>query len=395
MKLNKQLLAATFTFLLILAACGGGGDEPDPNPMRVLSASNLMIDDITNNGNASDIQISFDKANDESNIIEYRVILVKSNSANNFTIQLAEGLASTAYFTVAKTGNNIQTTLGLNMTDSEGQLVNNGQEYVAFVMSVADDSEETLNSLSIGSNVLPVGETSIKITYAGNMGVVISDGAKQVAIDAMHGNLGGWYQIETSDLIALQRGDAPWGCTDIVMTTHNHGDHFSSSAANSLLNAQPNALYIAPTNARGGISNSRIADTNPDPGTSVRITHNDIDVDVLRVTHFNQFGNDFSTVESYAFLVHIGGMKVLHLGDVLYDNDNLSPFDLANQDIDVVVIPTFNTLISASNREIIQNQVAPDHIIAIHLQTSTQISSVQNVYPNATIFTEATSFKRY
>lgn len=396
MKLNKKILTITLGIALLVYACSDSPDGPGPPAMRVNVASSIIIDDVSNNGNATDLEISFNKALVESNIAQYRLIIVQSDKADDFDITDAELLPAERYQNIPKTGSRVTAAGDINLMDSDGLFITNDQSYVGFIMSVADDTEQTLNSLSEASNILPVGITSIKVTYAGNMGVVISDGTNQVAIDAMHGNLSGWRPIRTSDLIGLQRGNAPWESTDIVMTTHSHGDHHIASEVSTLLSAQSGSLFIGPTSSRGGIpQTSQVSTINPALGTSETVVHNGITVEVLRVTHFDLFGNDFSGVESYGFLVNIGGLKVLHLGDILYDNDNLSPFNLAAQNIDLVILPTFNALVSTANRDIILNQVAPNNIMGIHLPTSTQVSTVKAVYPEATVFTEALEFKRY
>ena len=228
------------------------------------------------------------------------------------------------------------------------------------------------------------------------MGVVISDGTKQVIIDGLHTNGTGWYQADENNLNALIRGNAPWGSTDILMTTHNHGDHFSPSQVNSFMSSNLNALLIAPPQARGSISNSsRTSQINPAMLQSETVVHNEIEVEVLNLRHFDQFGNDFSGVQNYAYIVNIGDKKVMHVGDAFYSTTNFSSFDLKSKGIDVLIIPTFNTLISSANRDILMTNINPKNIIAAHLQTSTSISSVKTIYPGATIFTEKGASKRY
>ena len=112
------------------------------------------------------------------------------------------------------------------MNDSDGESIVNDREYAVRIISVATDDEETMGSISGKSNDLLLGVFTIKVSYMGNMGIVISDVTKQVIIDGVHGNASGWYQATASSLNALINGSTPWGNSDILMTSHNHGDHF-------------------------------------------------------------------------------------------------------------------------------------------------------------------------
>lgn len=193
----------------------------------------------------------------------------------------------------------------------------------------------------------------------------------------------------------LQSGRAPFGPSDIAMTTHGHGDHYSIPAINTFLASNNNAQYLAPPQARSGINGSRVVNLTPALHESEVFTHNEIEVEVLHAHHFDQFGNDFSGVENYMYIVQIGGLKVLHMGDVRYSEANLSPFNLKDKGIDIVIIPTFNTLINMSNSDLIKDQINPRHIIATHLQSTTAISAVQLAFPEAEVFTLPLGFKRY
>ena len=94
---------------------------------------------------------------------------------------------------------------------------------------------------------------------------------------------------------------------------------------------------------------SRVVSVTPDRGTQETVTVNGVTIDVLHFRHFDQFGNDFSDVENYGFVVHLGGKRILHVGDVHYGVSNFEPFGLADVGIDVVILPTFNTLLSSMN----------------------------------------------
>lgn len=396
MKLKVVLFS--LSLVLVLVACGGDEPSGDDLPMQNVSAPAATItlfDDPTNNGDATDAFVSFNRGSDETLIDEYRVFLVKTENSAAFSLSTAESVAAGRFLAVSPNGSNQEVTFNTGITDADGDAIAEDQPYTAFVLSVADGVNATLNRLSTGSASLTLAQTSIKITYMGNMGFVITDGDKQVIIDGLHGNLNGWYQVPPTAMTDLQAGRAPYGPSDIAMCTHAHGDHLSNAAVNSFLAANSGARFLAPPQARSGISSSRAESLNTALHESEIFIHNEVEVEVLHAHHFDQFGNDFSGVENYMYIVNIGGMKVLHMGDVRYSANNLSPFDLGAKDIDIVIIPTFNTLVSAANNTLIMDQISPDHIIATHLQTSTVVSTVQVAFPQADVFNTPLGFKRY
>ncbi len=398
MKFKTLHLSLIFCSFIFLASCGGDGEESTPTPetITVPAVRNVVIDDETDNGNSSDISIQFIKAFDETDIKEYWVVLVKASQSGSLALEQLLVLPAGNFQAVATTGSNQSFFLDAGLNDSDGAPITEGNEYVALVVSVSTDDENTISSISPISNEIELGVFSIKISYMGNMGVVISDGTKQVIIDGLHANVTGWYQASTSSLNALITGTAPWGNSDIAMTTHNHGDHFSPSTTNAFLSSNSDALYIAPPPARSGVSNTAaISQINPGFLESVIVEHNGIEVEVLSIRHFDQFGNDFSGVINYAYIVNIGGKKVMHVGDAFYENNNYSAFNLGAKNIDVLIIPTFGDLFSSSNRNVVTSFISPDNIIAAHLQTTTSLAGVSAIYPNAVIFTKSTDFRRY
>ena len=88
--MNDPLLRTIMGLLLsigLVLACGddeSGGNGSDPEPMDADAVSNVAADDVGNNQDASDLQVTFDKAADEVTVSEYRVIVVKSGAGSGF-----------------------------------------------------------------------------------------------------------------------------------------------------------------------------------------------------------------------------------------------------------------------------------------------------------------------
>ncbi|NNC95865.1 MAG: T9SS type A sorting domain-containing protein [Chitinophagales bacterium] len=114
------------------------------------SAMAVTAADVSNNGDGTDLEVSYNKATKESAISEYRIIIVKSPDAASFDLAAAQ--AVTDYFTVSPTGSNIMTTLSASSKDKDGDLITDAVAYKAFVLSVADGVNASTDALSPESN---------------------------------------------------------------------------------------------------------------------------------------------------------------------------------------------------------------------------------------------------
>lgn len=384
--------------LLVLISCSDDEEvTPPPTEVSAPAVGSIAVDDITNNGNASDIEVSFPKVSDETLITAYRIIVAKSSVSLN--LEIAEALSSERYEQIVKNGRSIQTTLSETLLDSDGDPIENGNSYRIYVLSVADGENAILSTLSVASSVLSLAVTTIKITYIGNDGVYISDGDKAVIIDALPGNLNGWNPVATGVQSQIENGSDPFNNVSVAMVTHAHGDHMSTSSINTFLNRNSSASFLAPPQVRGNsIIGTQVEDLDLEMDTQVDVEIDGIPIKVLRIRHFNPLdGTDFATTtESYAFLITLGGVKILHIGDGDLSTVNFSNLGLTQEAIDVVLIPTFNFSgqLNTANRDVLNDHIAPREIIGLHLASATATSDVTNLYPDAIVFRNSLQFVR-
>ncbi len=250
----------------------------------------------------------------------------------------------------------------------------------------------------IAATALPA-SAQMQVTFTGNNGVMLSDGNNKVLIDSLQNHTNPfWTQLPQSDLQDMVAGNAPFDGVSYAMATHNHPDHYSSNTVLGFLLNNPQAKFIGPPQVRSSLAGqaaiqAQVLDITPVFQTgSIVISEPGLEIEVFHMEHFDQFGNDFSSVQDFTYLVTMGGVSLLHLGDIDYINENFENFDLASRNIDAVILPTFNTLISEANKAVILDQVNPGHIIATHLRAgllATEEANVRTLYPDATIFTTA------
>lgn len=166
------LLSVLLTGLFLGCGSDDGGAEP-----LTIGVSFVTALDVENEGNASDIRVSFSPSPNEDAVGEYRVILVKNASAGSFDLTAANALAPTSYQVIAKTGSAIEATLSTTLIDSDGEEVVEGAAYHVLVWTRADAAAQAEDHLYLPSTSLTLAKTDILETIVelpiGTGGVVV------------------------------------------------------------------------------------------------------------------------------------------------------------------------------------------------------------------------------
>jgi len=170
-RVNKILLCSIL-LSVVLSSCE---DESEILRIQSESVTGLEVDDIGNAGNASDMQIIFNKVSDEEKVAEYRVIVVKIESGGILDVISASELVPVNYTVVNKTGNDIDITLPSDARDTDGESIAEEIPYVVYVMSVADGVITNANRLSSVSRSITLsirteGVRSLNVADIGNTG---------------------------------------------------------------------------------------------------------------------------------------------------------------------------------------------------------------------------------
>ncbi len=394
---KQLLLLFSLATFVLLSSCDD--DEPDPTDTAAATASSIVLDDITNLGNAQDFLVSFATPIDETSITEYRVMIV-NNASSGLTLEVAENVGSESYLSISPSGQAFSQTLPTFIKDTEGNDIVEGSTYSAYVLSIADGTNANINALSRESNRIKLAQTTVKISYLQNDGVLIDDGISKVIIDAIFtpANGSGWIPMPSGELNKLLHAESPYDNVSIAMTTHNHGDHYGPTSISSFLSRSSTTRFIGPPQVIAGLSSqSQVESLSPAFRESVAATVNGIDLEVFNIKHFNpQDGTDFSSTENFAFLVTLGGLNILHIGDGELTAANFENAGLKDK-VDIVLLPTFtfSGQLTTASRDVLFEHINPKHIIGLHLATTTPVSSVAAIYPDAVVFNDALQFYRF
>ncbi|ANF95297.1 copper amine oxidase N-terminal domain-containing protein [Paenibacillus bovis] len=176
---SGKVLTEGVSYTVFVTAVNSGGDT-----LGLSAASNSLtlgkavdapsitkVTDVGNNGDARDLQVSFDKIANESRISGYRVFVVRSTNSGDFDLEKASALNSSRYMDVSKTGSDREVTLSSSLKDNNGDNIKNDVSYRVFVMSRGTGSYS--NSLSSASSTITL--TSNSKTVGSTNGVSVSD----------------------------------------------------------------------------------------------------------------------------------------------------------------------------------------------------------------------------
>ncbi len=131
-------------------------------------AENLVFEDVAENNDPTDLKLTFNKADDESGIAEYRVFLFKSYWYTDVELDELLSLPSEQYISISPDGNNQSLYFNNTFLDIDNEPILPDVGYRAVVVSVTNDPLNFRSNISIKSNSASIrfvnAETAINIT---------------------------------------------------------------------------------------------------------------------------------------------------------------------------------------------------------------------------------------
>jgi hypothetical protein len=113
-----------------------------------LIPENITVADNSDFNNSADIHLSFTKAYLEEFITEYRTIVVPTESAEIFTLEMAEILSPDKYYSITPNELDFSNALPENMVDINGNLIVETVPYKVFILGIAEPASIFPNALS-------------------------------------------------------------------------------------------------------------------------------------------------------------------------------------------------------------------------------------------------------
>lgn len=210
----------------------------------------------------------------------------------------------------------------------------------------------------------------IEITYLANEGFLLSSGADKVLIDGLfREGIEGYATLDLEWRESVETAQPPFDTVDVVLATHHHADHFHPLAVCRYLESNPISMLVSTQQALDQI---RSACDNPSAfagrakaamrpdGTSVPVVLDALKIDAVFLHH-----GPASPVENLGYMIEIGGLTVLHMGDSQATLEDMQAAGLGERPVDLAFVP-FWYLIDARWTPAIE-LIQPAGIVAMHI----------------------------
>jgi len=183
----------------------------------------------------------------------------------------------------------------------------------------------------------------IEIMYLANEGFLLTSGDDKVLIDGLFREGGDYASLPLEWRETVETAQPPFDTVDVVLATHHHADHFHALAVCRFLDSNPLAEFVS---TRQALDQMRSACDNPaalagrvqagllSDGSSATVV-----LDELRIESVFLHHGAASSVENIGFLIEIGGLTVLHMGDSQATAEDLRAAGLGERSIDLAFVP--------------------------------------------------------
>jgi L-ascorbate metabolism protein UlaG (beta-lactamase superfamily) len=223
----------------------------------------------------------------------------------------------------------------------------------------------------------------VRVTYVGNAGFLITVGNRKILIDPM--------PEEAKD--ALENARPPFNDVDLILITHNHGDHFNAPMIRQLLKTMPGARLISTAQVTGQLAEfgNRIITL---AATKEKRDQTDVDgiqVQAIYLSHGTPPAGREESV-NFGYLVTADTIRLFHTGDIdLSLVDMTGPLSPGKR-IDLAFIAHFFFSPDPQEQKFVKEWVNGRFAIPIHLKLTRpafdadQIKLIKANYPDAFLF---------
>ena len=213
-------------------------------------------------------------------------------------------------------------------------------------------------------------EDQIEITYLANEGFLLASANHKVLIDGLfREGVEGYAKLPAASRETVETAQPPFDTVDVVLATHHHADHFHALAVCRFLDSNPLAEFIS---TRQALDQMRSACDNPaalagrvqagllSDGSSATVV-----LDELRIESVFLHHGAASPVENIGFLIEIGGLTVLHMGDSQATAEDFRAAGLGERSIDLAFVPYWYLIDKRWTPAI--ELLQPDGIVVMHI----------------------------
>jgi L-ascorbate metabolism protein UlaG (beta-lactamase superfamily) len=212
----------------------------------------------------------------------------------------------------------------------------------------------------------------LALTYVANMGVLVSAGKTKVLIDALFDKPNPDYRAPSPEVLdKIMKGEAPFDGIDLVLVTHNHPDHVNPGLAVRYLEARPEPVLLAPSDAVEAMRQvsadwpriePRVVPLDLKVGDKAMKEMRGIPVTACRTLH----SGDREAPMNLMFVFEIGARRIWHEGDTNGKPEVFQAFGLDKTPLDLAVVHFWFPL-EPNCARFLQEDLKAGHIALSHL----------------------------
>jgi uncharacterized protein (TIGR02145 family) len=236
----------------------------------------------------------------------------------------------------------------------------------------------------------------LDVTYIGNAGFMIQAGGKKVLVDALFEGTTDVLGPLPELLVQMMDAHGPFANVDLLLVTHPHCDHFNPKLVIEFLRHHAHCQLVAHTRVVDRLRNEegfaqimgQIHEVKQEPGAFEHLSLNGISLDALCLYHMSAD----SSMKNLAFIVELGGVRFLHMGDSSIDQSeaHLNNYPFQRSPVDLLFLNRIDR--SEAARKFIAEKIKPSQIVAMHILPAELEEVSKNgraVYPHAIIFKQS------
>jgi len=214
----------------------------------------------------------------------------------------------------------------------------------------------------------------VTITQLANEGVILSDGGSaRVMIDGLVVEPYSLYSGLPPDVSdQLLQASGPFSGIQLALASHQHHDHNQPAYACQFLQVSTWTRFVSSAQVIDLMrekcrefvdASSRVQIINPRYGHVSVIRLGDVKVTAFRLSHG---AGKYAALQNFAYLVEIGGLRILHIGDAAIDPQDFIRADVGKLGADVALVPFWFYQPGPGGETLHQFLDAP-HQIAVHI----------------------------
>jgi L-ascorbate metabolism protein UlaG (beta-lactamase superfamily) len=230
--------------------------------------------------------------------------------------------------------------------------------------------------------IAPSSYEGVRITHVFNAGYLITAGDKRILIDAL-------YAGHPEGLLKpVVHAQPPFDGVDLILATHEHGDHFSPELVSRYMAENPQAMFVSTRSAveqllalDSGLRARTIA-VQLERRERKQIEVKGVDLEALYISH------GMPGILNLGMIITVDGIKIFHTGDLSPDHVSVSylqDYGLPGMEIDVAFVPDF-VLTMEEYRDLVLEGIQPRYVIPTHYPYEYPPSGIEEVFPNAVVF---------